>query len=522
MMTTLVFTPDRRLAHRLSPLAAGLAATLTASSALANAGVDTSALVEAVTAENAFVHLEEFQAIADENGGNRAPSTDGYLDSALYVSRLMTDAGYDVDLQIFPFLFTENVTPPELEQIAPEAVAYGAEGEEPDFLAMTYSGSGDVTANATPVDVQIPPGAEANTSTSGCEAEDFAGFPEGDIAVVQRGECTFFLKAFNAQEAGAAGVVIFNEGQEGRTEVVNGTLGEAGITIPTLGTTYALGEALAAGGVQVRLKVDAITETRITSNVIADSREGRSDRTVVIGAHLDSVAEGPGISDNGSGSAGILEIALQLAALAEEGTYPILNRQRFAWWGAEELGLIGSDYYVSNLSDTELDEIMLNLNFDMIASPNYARFTYDGDGSDSEPAGPEGSAFVEWLFRDWFDSQGLASEPSPFSGRSDYGPFIAVGIPAGGLFTGAEGTKTEEQVALYGGEAGAQYDPCYHTPCDDIDNLSLQGFAEMLDAAANAVGVFARNGLPAPPAAKRAARAESGVETDQRSDLLVR
>ena len=329
---------------------------------------------------------------------------------------------------------------------------------------MTYSGSGDVTAEVTPVDLQIPPAADANTSTSGCEADDFAGFPAGNIALVQRGNCAFFDKALNAQEAGAAGVIIFNEGQEGRTEVViNGTLGGAGIDIPAVGTTYAVGEALAAAAPRRGSRSTSITEDRITVNVIADSPVGRADRTLVVGAHLDSVEEGPGIQDNGTGSGGILEIAIQLAALAEADEFQINNRLRFAWWGAEELGLLGSEYYVANLSDDELNEIMLNLNFDMIGSPNFARFIYDGDGSDSDPAGPpRARTFVEWLFRDWFDSQGLASESTPFSGRSDYGPFIAVGIPAGGLFTGAEGIKTEEQVALYGGEAGIAYDPCYH------------------------------------------------------------
>ena len=512
----------RRLAHRLSLVSVGVAAATAAGTASATAGVDTSALVEAVTVEAAREHQQKFQEFADASGGVRDASSDGYLDSAFYVSELMTAAGYDVDLQVFPFLYTANVTPPELEQTAPEVVTYTGEGEEPDFLAMTYSGSGDVTAEVTPVDLQIPPAADANTSTSGCEADDFAGFPEGNIALVQRGNCAFFDKALNAQEAGAAGVIIFNEGQEGRTEVVNGTLGGAGIDIPAVGTTYAVGEALAGGGAEARLKVDSITEDRITVNVIADSPVGRADRTLVVGAHLDSVEEGPGIQDNGTGSAANLEIAIQLAALAEADEFQINNRVRFAWWGAEELGLLGSEYYVANLSDAELNEIMLNLNFDMIGSPNFARFIYDGDGSDTDPAGPPGSDFIEWLFRDWFDSQGLASEPTQFSGRSDYGPFIAVGIPAGGLFTGAEGIKTEEQVALYGGEAGIAYDPCYHEACDTFDNIDIEGFEQMLNAATNAVGVFARNTPPAPPAAKRAARAEFGVETDQRSDLLVR
>jgi Zn-dependent M28 family amino/carboxypeptidase len=129
------------------------------------------------------------------------------------------------------------------------------------------------------------------------------------------------------------------------------------------------------------------------------------------------------------------------------------------------------------------------LNFDMIASPNFVRFVYDGDLSDSAPppsGAPEGSAQIEELFLDYFADQGLATEPTEFSGRSDYGPFIEVGIPAGGLFTGAEGLKTPDQAAVFGGIAGEQYDPCYHLGCDDIGDLSLEALDQMSDAAAHA------------------------------------
>ena len=111
----------------------------------------------------------------------------------------------------------------------------------------------------------------------------------------------------------------------------------------------------------------------------------------------------------------------------------------------------------------------------MVGSPNYVRFVYDGDGSGEGPAGPPGSAQIEQLFTSYFASQSLASEPTAFDGRSDYGPFIAVGIPAGGLFTGAEGVKTAAQAAVYGGTAGVAYDPCYHQACDDHQQPEHQG-----------------------------------------------
>ncbi len=209
----------------------------------------------------------------------------------------------------------------------------------------------------------------------------------------------------------------------------------------------------------------------------------------MVGAHLDSVTEGAGINDNGSGSSVLLEIATEMAKLKTQPRQMV----QFAFWGAEEGGLLGSEHYVDSLSDINLRKIKANLNFDMLGSPNYVRFVYDGDGSDTPVEGPAGSGEIESVFTDYFASQGLESEPTEFSGRSDYGPFIAVGIPAGGLFTGAEGVKTEEQAAIYGGTAGEWYDPCYHQACDDISNLSMDALNEMGDAAAHATWTLARS-----------------------------
>jgi Zn-dependent M28 family amino/carboxypeptidase len=185
------------------------------------------------------------------------------------------------------------------------------------------------------------------------------------------------------------------------------------------------------------------------------------------GAHLDSVQDGAGINDNGSGSAAVLEVALKLA----EENVTTANTVRFAWWGAEESGLLGSEHYVANLTDEEIEDIALYLNFDMIASPNYMFGVYDGDNSGgTAPPGfiPPGSAEIEDVFEAFYTSRGQPFQDTEFSGRSDYGPFIAVGIPAGGLFTGAEGVKTAAEAVTYGGVAGAAYDPCYHQFCDNL------------------------------------------------------
>jgi Zn-dependent M28 family amino/carboxypeptidase len=165
---------------------------------------------------------------------------------------------------------------------------------------------------------------------------------------------------------------------------------------------------------------------------------------------------------------------------------------RFAFWGAEENNLLGSQYYVDHLGDA-VGDIYANLNFDMLGSPNYVRFVYDGDGSDTPTAGPAGSGQIEAVFNNYFAGQGLATDPTAFDGRSDYGPFIGVGIPGGGLFSGAEGTKTAEQAATYGGTAGEPYDACYHQACDTITNLSTKALAELGDGVAHATWTLAKS-----------------------------
>ena len=265
----------------------------------------------------------------------------------------------------------------------------------------------------------------------------------------------------------------------GRTETLAATLGDTfADDLPVIGTSFEIGNELAAlleaGEVVIHLATDTLIELDVpTQNLIAETPTGRDDRVVMAGAHLDSVPAGPGINDNGSGSAALLEIALQIA---DTGIEP-RNTIRFAWWGAEEAGLVGSQFYVDSLTKSEAKDIELYLNFDMIASPNYARFVYDGDGSAFGIKGPAGSRAIEEVFEEYFTSQGLASEPTAFDGRSDYDTFITAGIPAGGLFTGAEDNKTADQVALYGGlstfdgEAVA-YDPCYHQACDSLDPIA--------------------------------------------------
>ncbi len=479
----------RRL--KLVSLITALATAAVAGPAGAAVPTDSSALVGAVDASEIHGYLGDLQAIADANGGTRSSGTPGYLASVEYVIAKLTEAGYEPTTQEFQFPY-EEVREATLDPLVPDEPAY-VYGE--DFFEGFGSVNGAAEGTVVAIDVLFHNNA-VSTSTSGCEPEDFDDFAEGQIALIQRGSCDFVVKVANAEDAGATAVIIFNEGNTpDRTGIIFPDV--TGSTVPVLGTSFEAGQELvelseAEGGLVARVALDIFRETRTTWNVLAELPGQRSDRDVVVGAHLDSVVAGPGINDNGSGSAMILGLAIEMAEL---GIQPV-NTVRFAWWGAEEFGLLGAEHYVSQLSKAQLKNTAVNLNFDMVASTNYVRFVYDGD------AGPVGSGVVEDVFLDWFASQELATAPTAFDGRSDYGPFIERGIPAGGLFTGAEGHKTAEQVAIYGGAVDEQYDPCYHAACDTIDNVNLEVLEQMADAAAHATQTFAMTTSAVPGTAK--------------------
>ena len=410
-------------------------------------------LQRAVTVAGVREHQKALQEIADANGGNRFAGRPGHDASAKYAYKVFKKAGWKVAYQDFNYLAFFEDEPSVLEK----------DGTAVPNTVLEYSGSGDVTAA-----LQRPSG-----SPLGCEAGDFTGFTAGDIAFVDRGSCTFRIKLENAAAAGAAGIVIVNNVPGPLAGTLSAEGGQG--AIPGVGISPEDAAGLNPGD-SVHLKVVAHTEDLPTRNVIADSPGGDTSNTVMAGGHLDSVIHGPGIEDDGSGSAALLEVAQQFKKAGK-----LRNHVRLALWTAEESGLVGSTYYVEHLPEAQQKQIAAYLNFDMIASPNFARFIYDGSESD------DGSGAIEAGFEQFFDSRGLAHEPTPFDGRSDYGPFIDVGIPSGGLFTGAEKLKTEEQAKLYGGEAGKPFDPCYHQACDDYDNNNVQVLDEMSDAIADSI-----------------------------------
>ncbi|WP_084628378.1 M28 family metallopeptidase [Amycolatopsis nigrescens] len=413
-------------------------------------------------------HLIALQRISDGNGGTRAAGSDGHAKSAEYIAGKLEAAGYLVTRQEFSFTYSETI----------EQKLTVAGGDVP-VIAMVYTPSTPAGGISAPLAV-VPV-----DDTPGCEAADYSGVT-GKIVLVRRGACSFAQKQQLAADAGAIGAVIYNN-EDGE---LSGTLGDpAAARIPTGGVSKASGEALAGqNGAAVTLDLRTFEEERPTYNVLAETKTGRKDNVVMAGAHLDSVPAGAGINDNGTGSAALLETALQLG-----GSPKLNNAVRFGFWSAEEFGLVGSTHYVDSLSFEQQLDVALYMNFDMIGSPNAAYFAYDGDNSDAVGAGPGpyGSAQIERKLTEYLGARGIQAEGTDFDGRSDYGEFIAAGIPAGGLFTGAEDIKTPEQAAKWGGQAGVPFDSCYHEACDNLGNVDRVALDRNADAVAWALGSYA-------------------------------
>jgi Zn-dependent M28 family amino/carboxypeptidase len=455
-------------------------------------------LLGCVTLEGVREHQAALQAIATANGGTRAAGTSGYDASVDYVIETLEAAGWDVETHLFDFTVAQPI-----QQLTPAPPVTHAVG------GVTGSALGTVTAPVIPIDINLVP---PRANTSGCDGafteaavgapltadpagpNDFAGFPTTTaIALIQRGGCSFALKVANAQAAGADAVILFNQGDTAARSVTLTNItavppaGSASttITVPVVGTSFAAGELLARPGSTATVSV--VNDPQ--ENVIAELDGRNDDNVVMAGAHLDSVPAGPGINDNGSGSAALLELAQQIAKLKPENTL------RLAWWGGEESGLVGSTAYVNDLSAAERDRIALYMNYDMIGSPNYIFMVYDADQSSfPPPAGvpiPAGSTAIEDLYESYYTMVGEPYDDTQFSGRSDYQAFIVAGIPSGGLFTGAEVPKTAEQQAIWGGTTGAQFDPCYHLACDTFANNNDHALTVNSDLVAFAMLTFA-------------------------------
>ncbi len=470
--------PRSRLALGAVTAAALTLGTVTTATASGPNPRSTQEFQDAVSVPKIERHLASLQAIADEHG-DRAAGTDGYEASGQYVEQVLADAGYQTRRQYFPFLYFELLEPEELT----------VNGATPrDLTTHVMSGSPSTDDDGVTGDLLAPPNA------LGCNGMWGDVDATGKIAIVSRGTCSFLEKSRAAADAGAEAVIVYNNGPG----ELHGTLGSdpAG-AVPSSGITQDQGKALlaemAAGPVNVTLRLITVSEIRETFNVLTETPRGSSDSVVMLGGHLDGVLGGPGLNDNGSGVATLLTAATELAKVKG-----IEHQVRFAFWGAEEGGLVGSTHYVNDLVANDratLDAIATYLNFDMIGSPNYIISTYDADESTHKAPVkiPAGSIETEDVFTDYFDSIGQDHVDYPYSGRSDYQAFINNGVAAGGLSSGSDGLKTAEQQALFGGTAGISYDPNYHSAKDDISNVNLEALDIMSNAIAHATLVLARD-----------------------------
>ena len=460
---------------------------------------DTAAkLLPCITKADLIAHMQNLETIAIANPGpdlhpSRNSGEPGYLASAQYVKGVMEQAGYTVTLQPYKFLYYAYTAVPTMSQSSPTATNFVL---NTDWTSGQSIGS--TTAAIQPAGGIILPPTPAPSSSSGCTGADFSGFVPDHIALIQRGTCNFGVKVQNAEAAGASGVVLFNEGNPGRTDVMGISISDANgtpfvPTIPVVFTTFALGQTFyneyQAGTPPVlSLNIQAIADPNRTDwNVIADSKGGDKNHTVVVDAHLDAIY-GEGMLDNASGSVTILDIAQLM-----KNVNPT-NHLRFIWFGGEELGLFGSQFYVGNLSSTELSHIGYDLDADVTATPNYTIGILDPAAGDLF-TNTVSATFPNRVYKastvardagvDYFTSIGRNHEFfSPVG--TDAISFNNVGIPASGVLTGQDCCKTQAEVDLFGGHTGNFEGnvPSFDGGCVDnaflwCDNLSNNDFDVM-------------------------------------------
>jgi len=458
--------------------------------------------------------MKAFQAIADANPGpdgmpSRNSGEPGYKASVDYVAGLMTQAGYNVTIQKYKFFYFAYTGVPTFKEISPTSHDFGVSTEW-----NPGQSTGTATADLQPAGGIVVPPTPTPSSSSGCTAGDFSGFVTGRIALIQRGTCNFGVKVLNAEAAGATGVIIFNEGNPGRTGVLAGSLVDAAgnrivPTIPVAFTSFDIGNNLLNEYQQavqngtalpvMSINIQAVVNPNADDyNVIAESKGGNPNHVLVVDAHLDAIY-GAGMLDNASGSATILDVAQMM-----KNVNP-LNKLRFIWFGGEELGLLGSLHYVHNLTPTELSHIGYDLDADVTATPNYVVGVLDPAGPDLfgrtvTQTFPNRVYKASTVSRDqsiaYFDSIGLNHELfSPVG--TDAFSFNKAGIPASGLLTGQDCCTTQQEVDLFGGSLGnyegniPSFDGgCVDNPfrwCDNLSNNDPAVLTFMSKAFANTV-----------------------------------
>jgi Zn-dependent M28 family amino/carboxypeptidase len=450
------------------------------------AGTLADAVRSGISVDDILADLGRLQAIAEANGGTRAAGTPGYDASADFVAGELEAAGYVVERQPVAITAFTQTAPSVLE------ITGGPAFEDVrDLKAMTFSASGDATGPV--VALGFDPNASPDVANGiGCSPGDWAAVPPGAVVLVQPGPCRRHDVVVLAQDAGAV-ALITSYAAWPRDAVRRPTLVTPGdIKIPVLGTTHAVGLALAqaaTAGSTARVSTSTSVRDVQSVNVIGESTWGDPVHVAMLGGHLDSVIDGPGINDNGSGTMTVLEIARTIADVARSRPADAQPawKVRVAFWTAEETGLFGSAAYANSLTAGDLTATEAYLNFDMLGSSNGVRVLY----LEPDAQQPVAEAAIAALFGQALGLEGLASEPAAVGAASDHFPIQQAGIPIGGLFSGANELKTAEQAAKYGGTAGAPGDACYHLACDTTANINPTLLGELARAAAWVIGRLA-------------------------------
>lgn len=453
-------------------------------------------VADKVTADGMYTHLHKLQEIADTNGGNRADGTPGYNATVDYVSQFLRDKGFDVETPEFELLDRSQGGNPSMRVSGREYPV-----DQASLLITTPPGG----LNA----VTLRP-----TRAAGCRAADYDGTSvRGAIAIVDDTGCSVVAKQNAAVSEGAVGLlVVSSPGSSGSPAGLFTPGYYQDLTVPVGVIGREADAALRRTTTPVRLVLDRKPVMKKTRNIVAQTKTGDARNVVLAGAHLDSSPVSPGINDDGTGIAALLETAAALGSGP-----PIANAVRFVFWASEENGLAGPTKYVQGLSPDELRDIALYLGFDMLGSPNAGYFTYDGDQSaQPNPAipaqsVPEGSAGIERTLAGLLNLAGVRPADMPLSEFTDYYPFLTAGVPVGGLTAGSSQRKTEIQARLWGGRAGVPFDPNYRTKRDTAENVNRDALSVLGPAAAHAIAGYAQsvdgvNGVPPPDQRKRSAR----------------
>lgn len=422
----------------------------------AGVGVDLDRLV---------AHLSALEEIAEAHDGTRASGTAGFDASADYVAVELERYGYEVDRGELTFPFFSEDEPVRIEIDAGESWV----GDE-WLHAMLYSASSETSGRL----VAVGTGPDGGPIGEGaCDPASWNGVEAADIAVAASGPCLRRAQVDLAQDAGAAAMIATYPAW-GRGETRRPTLiAPDGIEIPVIAVGAEPAAALVAAArdhASARVVVQASVESRTTTNIVAE-RRGVTSRVVMIGAHLDSVLDGPGINDNGSGVAALLELSRALADRPDTD-----QTIRFAFWAAEEFGVAGSTAYAAGLSGEEQDNLVAYLNLDMLASPNPGRYVYDEAG-----AAPGSGALTDALLAQ-LEQLALPGQPIDLHGASDHGPFQRLGIPTGGVFSGAAEPMPADDAELFDGLAGEPMDPCYHLACDRLEAIDSESLGTLTRA----------------------------------------